>query len=263
MERDKKRIALYSILKGCFGNQSLLLLPCDIWTLIIHETDYKSLKRLKHTSHGFQKLIKRIGKEKLRMALTHRKNSEIITAKMCLEIAANCGNTNAMFHLGWAFSYGGWKIQICMDLSKTWMKRAGKLGNRPAYVLYHLGFDYQQHQNQQQKHIADLPSDDHFTLGLLYYTRPPRNRNRAHAYFESSSVGDNNEFAIQVVHDFFYRDPFFMLASQKNLDVMHDCLKFAAEQGSYYAMYSIAKSLSGTEVGLMWHKKAQLQEVYK
>lgn len=99
------------LLKQCFRNPLYASVPFEIWlTDIVLNAELKVIFKLAQACFAFKELVDTQIKTNFRFALMCRQQLQMPMAKRCLELCANNGDPDAMFHLTYAMESNGWSI---------------------------------------------------------------------------------------------------------------------------------------------------------
>ena len=115
----------------------LSLIPFEIWKHIMNISNLQCIVFLAQTCRGFHLLFENLQKNDVSIATRFRKEGQISLAKKSLQKCANNGNGVAMFHLGYAYSYGGWGVKkINTEKAIEWFKKSAETGNCSGLTHY-------------------------------------------------------------------------------------------------------------------------------
>lgn len=129
---DRRRL-----LKICFVNKNLSLVPYEIWRdFIVCNVDSSTISLLSQTCWGFRELTEDIWNIYLNFAMKKRKEGILDLAVASLKKSAYFGNPIAMFHIGHAFYNDGWTLLENNDEAAIWFKKAAERKNPPAMAHY-------------------------------------------------------------------------------------------------------------------------------
>lgn len=124
------------LLKNCFRTMLFSIVPFEIWKDIVCYADAKSILKLSQTCWGFRALLEIVRDLYFEIALRYRREDQIPLALKCLQRCADCGNTLAMFHLGYACMDGGWGLKQDVKQAAGWLKKAARGGNAAGMAFF-------------------------------------------------------------------------------------------------------------------------------
>lgn len=203
--------SLGSRIKKSIKNGSVVYyIPFDIWKEFLNKyVDAKSLTRLGETSSAFKELVESIYRSNVRIAWECRKEDQIPLARKFILACAENGNPEAMFHLGFALTYGGgWGFQQHDKQGRKWLRQSVKLGNISALACYPYDWepgcdvDYVREPNPMDDideiHNKIMSSNDNFAKGwwCFFADNDIDSEDSVYLYFKNSAEGDNNEYGI-------------------------------------------------------------------
>jgi TPR repeat protein len=113
----------------------------DIWLHLIPRIEnLVTIRRLSETCRYFKELVHILHSVRYENALRLRKEGlNMGEAPRLLLEAAQCGNTHAMFHIGYSHFYeGGWGLNTERVLAEDWFRKAAHGGNSHAMSFYAL-----------------------------------------------------------------------------------------------------------------------------
>lgn len=208
VSKQPKKITGQQI-KECIKRDSVVYqMPIDIWKHFLdRHVDAKTLTLMMRTCRPLYELIKHICENNVRIAWECRKYNQITLAKKWLLCCAENGNTDAMFHLGFAMkNAGGWGYKQNTVQGLYWLKKAGKAGNISAMACcptFQRDFtgsgdsdneNYWEEAENDEREARILESGNTFAIGYWYYYVDKR-IDKAYNFFRKSAEEDNNEYA--------------------------------------------------------------------
>lgn len=210
VSKQPKKITGQQI-KECIKPDSVVYqIPIDIWKHFLdRHVDAKTLTLMMRTCRPLYELIKHICENNVRIAWECRKYNQITLAKKWLLCCAENGNTDAMFHLGFAMKNGGgWGYKSNTVQGLYWLKKAGKAGNISAMAscpTFQRDFtgsgdsddeNYWDEEENDEREARILGSGNAFAIGYWYitYYSGATHKDKAIYFFKKSAKEDNNEY---------------------------------------------------------------------
>jgi TPR repeat protein len=185
--RHKKQRTLRTRLRDSFGNPSLpqIHVPLDIWKHILQTTDIQSMSHMAQTSTAFEEIVR----EKIRtnnwgLALQYRKEGQIRLALWCLKSCVKHGHPHATFHLAYAYTYGGWGVDVYPKKATKYWERAIELGSEHALVL-----------SKTLPKTYNYNTTNPFILGQIHLLDASGSTALAIQYLEQAAAQEGDEFA--------------------------------------------------------------------
>lgn len=233
MERVSKQTkkTMGQQIKECIKVDSVVYqIPVDIWKHFLdRHVDAKTLTLMMRTCRPLYELIKHICENNVRIAWECRKYNQIGLAQKWIWACADNGNTEAMFHIGFAMiTNGGWGFWPHKNQGFDWLRKAANLRNISAMACCF-----------EEKATEDiiLSSGNGFAIGYWYMNK--KQRKKALDYFLKA---EDNEYAQYYIGCYYIRCYYNNDdADMELLEIGEEWIKESADNGFAAAQKKYSK----------------------
>jgi TPR repeat protein len=230
------------LLRLCFTRlPSASQVPLEVWRdNVVLETDLCTMTMLAQTCKAFWELVEEIRRCNVRVALVYRQYDQIPLARRCLEMCAYNGVAEAMFHMGYSLTRGGFGV-VNNNYNTEWIQKAAEAGSYIAMAL-HATYGPE----DEFKYWIDrvLSSNDNLAIGY-YYLYASSDVKKALPFLEKSAK-EGNEHGQYWLFDFYLQRGYVQPEE-------YMWLEKAAKQGLYTAQNSMGCTYS------YWAKRSEKQ----